>query len=318
MKSLTRRDAADYLCSHDNYCILTHRRPDGDTIGSAAALCRGLRAIGKTAWVLENPEITPLYAPLLDGLTVGEPADGALLVAVDVAADNMLPKAFAHMKDSIDLRIDHHGGNRDFTPRSLVDPEAAACAEIIFDVLEDMEAELDEKTAEAIYVGTATDTGCFRYANTTVHTFDTAAECYAAGVDVYNWNQALFETNSLAKLRLQGWVAENTKLFSEGRMAICALPKAIEERIGIDEDDMGNLSAFIRTIEGVRMAALLRETEEGYTKISLRAVPGWDAAAVCEKFGGGGHAGAAGASVRKPLNEAAQDLEQAMLEWERS
>ena len=318
MTNLTRSETADYLCRNDNYCILTHRRPDGDTLGSAAALCRGLRSIGKTAWVLENPEVTELYAPLMEGLTVTEPDDGALLVAVDVADDHLLPKAFMHLKNCIDLRIDHHGGNREFTPRSLVDPESAACAEIIFDLLEDMEAELDEKTAEAIYVGAATDTGCFRYANTTVHTFDTAAECFAAGVDVFNWNQKLFETNSLAKLRLQGWVAENTKLFSEGRMAICALPRAVEQEFGIDEDDMGNLSAFIRTIEGVCLAALLRETDEGNSKVSVRAIPGWDAAAICEKFGGGGHAGAAGTVIRKPLAEAAAELEQAMLDWERS
>lgn len=318
MTHLTRADCADWLLAHDNYCILTHRRPDGDTLGSAAALCRALRSLGKTAWVLENPEVTELYAPLMEGLTTAEPDEGALLVAVDVADDHLLPKAFMSMKNCIDLRIDHHGGNREFTPRSLVAPESAACAEIIFDLIEDMEAELDEKTAEAIYVGTSTDTGCFRYANTSVHSFDTAAECFAAGVDVFNWNQKLFETNSLAKLRLQGWIAENTKIFGDGKMAVCALPRSVEREIGIDEDDMGNMAAFIRTIEGVCLAALIRETDEGYGKVSVRAVPGWDAAAICEKSGGGGHAGAAGTVIRKPLAEATQEIEQTMIEWERS
>ena len=166
-------------------------------------------------------------------------------------------------------------------------------------------------------MGTSTDTGCFRYANTDVHTFDCAADCAAAGADVFGWNQILFETNSLEKLRLQGWIAENTKLFSDGKMAICALPKAVEERIGVNEDDMGNLSSFVRSIEGVCLAGLLREAEDG-CKISLRAVPGWDAAAVCGVFGGGGHAGAAGGFIRLPLEEAAKALEEAMLAWERS
>ncbi len=315
MKNLTRIETADYLERNNHFCILTHRRPDGDTVGSAAALCRGLRAMGKQAHVLYNPEITDRYAPLLEGLTIPEPEDGDRIVAVDVAEDAMLPKAHSYLRNSVDLKIDHHGSGRDYAPRAYVDAGSAACAEMICELLAELDVELDEKMAEAIYVGTATDTGCFRFANTTVHTFDTAAECAAAGANIFAWNQLLFETNSLAKLRLQGWIAEHTKLFRDGKMAICALPRAVEEQIGVDEDDLGNLSSFLRSIEGVCLAGLLRENNDG-CKISLRAIPGWDAAAVCEKFDGGGHAGAAGGFIKLPLAEAAQALEKAMLEWE--
>ena len=314
---LTRAEVAEYLDRHDNYCILTHRRPDGDTVGSAAGLCRGLRAMGKKANILYNPEITPKLEPLFEGLTVQEPGEGDLIVAVDVAEDHMLPKAHSYLKNSVDLRIDHHGGNREFTPKSLVDPESASCAEIIWDILGELDVQMDEKTADAIYVGTASDTGCFRFANTDVHSFDCAADCAAAGADVFGWNQILFETNSLAKLRLQGWMAENVVLFSEGRLAVCALPKAVEERLGVNEDDMGNLSSFIRTIEGVCMAGLLRETEDG-AKLSVRAVPGYNAADICAMFEGGGHAGAAGGFIRMPLKEAEKALMEAMLRWENS
>ena len=314
---LTRSEVASYLERHDNYCILTHRRPDGDTVGSAAGLCRGLRSMGKNANILWNPEITPVYEPLFEGLTVKEPGEGDLIIAVDVAEDHMLPKAHSYLRNSVDLRIDHHGGNREFTPKSLVDSESASCAEIIWDILGELDIQMDEKMAEAIYVGTSTDTGCFRFANTDVHTFDCAADCAAAGADVFGWNQILFETNSLEKLRLQGWMAENVKLFSEGRLAVCALPKSVEERIGVDEDDMGNLSSFIRSIEGVCLAGLLREAEEG-CKISLRAIPGYNAADVCAMFGGGGHAGAAGGFIKLPLKEAEKALMEAMLKWENS
>ncbi len=314
---LTRAEVADYLDKHDHYCILTHRRPDGDTVGSAVGLCLGLRSIGKDAVVLHNPEITPKYEPLFEGVTVKEPREGDLIVAVDVAEDHMLPKSHSYLRNSVDLRIDHHGGNREFTPKSLVDSESASCAEIIWDILGELDVQLDEKMAEALYVGTSTDTGCFRFANTDVHSFDCAADCAAAGADIFGWNQILFETNSLAKLRLQGWMAENVKLFSDGKLAVCALPKAVEERIGVNEDDMGNLSSFIRSIEGVCLAGLLREAEDG-CKISLRAIPGWDAAAVCAMFGGGGHAGAAGGFIREPLAEAEKTLMEAMLRWENS
>ena len=316
MKELTFNECARWLEERDRFVILTHRKPDGDTIGSSVALCRALRAMGKTAHLLENPEITPLFISLTEGMTKPEPEEGDVLVAVDVAADNMLPKAFENYKNSIDLRIDHHGSGREYTPAELVDSGFAACAEIIWELLADLNVEMDAAIAEAIYVGTATDTGCFRFANTTAHTFDVAADCAAAGANVFDWNRRLFETNSLAKLRLQGWVAEHTKLFCDGKLAICALPKSVEEELGVDEDDLGNLSSFIRTIEGVCMAALLRQSDESNTKVSMRAIPGYDAAAVCAVFEGGGHAGAAGCSVREPMEVAQAMVEKAMLDWE--
>ncbi len=318
METLTISECARWLLDRDHFAILTHRKPDGDTLGSASALCRGLRSLGKTAHVLTNPEVTPLYASLMEGITKDAPEEGDILIAVDVAADNMLPRCFDDLRNCIDLRIDHHGSGREYTPRELVEPDSAACAEIIWELLLELGAEPDKETAEAVYVGVSTDTGCFRYANTTAHTFDVAADCTAAGADIFYWNTAIFETVSLAKLRLQGYVAEHAKLFCDGKMALCILPAQVEKDLGVDEDDMSNVSSFLRSIEGVRMAALLRETEMGNTKVSLRAIPGYNAAYICEQFGGGGHAGAAGCSIKMPLAEAAAQVEKAMTDWENS
>lgn len=309
-RSLTKLDAAGWLMAHDGFAIVTHRRPDGDTLGSAAALCRGLRQLGKTAHVLENPEVTPRYAPLLAGLTKEAPEEQDLLVAVDVAAAKLLPMGF---DGQIHLRIDHHGNGTPFADLELVDGEAAACGEVILELLEMLWVSLDKPMAEALYTAVATDTGCFRYANTTAHSFQTAGACAAAGGDLYSVNQALFETNSLAKLRIQGWIAENTCFLDEGRIAVCPLPKAVEEAIGVTEDDMDGISGFPRSIEGVKMSALLRETADGKVKASLRAVPGYDVSAVCAKFGGGGHKGAAGCTLSLPLEEAAKAIADAMM-----
>ncbi len=316
MTELTISECARWLAERDHFAILTHRKPDGDTIGSSVALCLALRAMGKTAHLLENPEVTELLAPLTEGLTKAEPEAGDLLIAVDVAADNMLPKVFDPLKNSIDLRIDHHGSGREYTPAELVDPEMASCAELIWELLPDLGVEMDKAIAEAIYVGVSTDTGCFRFANTNDHTFDVAADCAAAGADIFDWNRRLFDTNSLAKLRLQGWVAEHTKLFGGGKLALCTLPRSVEEELGVDEDDLGNLSSFLRSIEGVCMAALLREADSNNTKVSVRAIPGYNAAMLCEQFGGGGHAGAAGCSVRESLGVAAELVEKALADWE--
>ena len=314
MKKLTRAEAAGFLLSHDNFCILTHRRPDGDTIGSAAALCLGLRQLGKKAWVLENSEVTDRFGWLLEGLTKETPAENDTIVSVDVASPGMLPKAFEIYKDRVQLRLDHHGSATSFTPEELVDPDSASCAELICDVITMLGVQLDRKIAEAVYVGASTDTGCFRFANTTAHTFMVAAVCAQAGAEIYKLNQQLFETNSLAKLRMHAWMIENMKLFDDGRLAIVAIPRAVEELLGVTDDDMDNISSYPRTVAGVCMAGTLRQSKTGETKISVRAIPGYDAAAVCAVFGGGGHKGAAGASTSIGLEEAAAKLEEAMLE----
>jgi len=314
MKILTRNECAQFLLTHDHYTILSHRRPDGDTIGSSAALCHGLRQLGKTAHVLENAEVSPRFQWLHEGLTKKEVEEGDCVVSVDVASPGMLPKAFQHLLGSIVLRIDHHGSATSFTNVELVDAGSASCAEVVWDVLELAGVQMDQNIAEAVYVGLSTDTGCFRFSNTTAHTFAVAGQCAKAQARIYELNQELFETNTLGRLKMQAWIVDHMQMLKAGELAIIAIPKAVEEEIGVTEDDMDNISSFPRTVAGVCMAATLRETTDGDTKISVRAVPGYDATKVTVKFGGGGHKGAAGASIKMPLAEAAKAVEKAMLD----
>ena len=302
MKNLTRSETAQILLAHDHYAIVTHRRPDGDTLGSSALLCMGLRQLGKEAHILENPEITPKYAHLHQGLCKPRVEAGDFVVSVDVASEKMLPDIFMGLP--YDLRIDHHGSATSFTPVELVEPEAAACGEIVYHVLIEMGAELDIPMAEALYTAVSTDTGCFRFANTTADTLRVAAACKAAGADTFAINQALFETNSLARLKVQAYMLQNAIFLQGGKIAVCALPKAVEAACGAGEDDLDNISGFPRSIEGVKLAVTIREEGQGKVKMSVRAVPGCDASALCAKFGGGGHKGAAGASMQMPMDEA--------------
>ena len=309
MKKITRTEAADFLKTHDRFAIVTHQRPDGDTLGSAAVLCLGLRQLGKTAHILKNPEITERYAPLCAGLTkqAAEPDD--TVVCVDVAAPRMLPQVFAGLE--IRLRIDHHETGASFTEQELVEPDTAATGEVVYGVLQLMGVQLDRPIAEALYTAVSTDTGCFRYANTTANSFSVAADCVKAGVDVFERNQELFETNSLGRLRLQGYMVENARFSHGGAAVICAIPLSVEQELGLTEDDMENISGFPRTISGVKVAATLREISGG-CKLSVRAVPGYDAGKICATFGGGGHAGAAGASIPLSLEEATAQVQTAI------
>ena len=140
-----------------------------------------------------------------------------------------------------------------------------------------------------------------------------AARCAKAGARVYELNQELFETNTLGRLKMQAWIVDHMKLLRGGEMAIVAIPKSVEAEIGVTEDDMDNISSFPRTVAGVCMAATLRETADGDTKISVRAVPGYDATLVTVPFGGGGHKGAAGGTLKMPIQEAVKAVEEAML-----
>lgn len=304
---MTSSEAAQYLQTHDRYLIITHTRPDGDTLGSAVLLCRGLRQLGKTSWLLDNTEITPKYTDLVEGLTVSEVFEDACIVAVDVAAENMLQKNFLADR-TIDLRIDHHRTGSEFSKESLVDPVAAACGQIVCDLLMDMGASLDVPMATALYTAISTDTGCFRFANTQSHTLEVAARCAEVLPDLYSLNQKLFGLVSLTKLKLQSWLLEHAIFLRNHQVAICPLPLEVERQLGVTEDDTENLSGYPRSIEGVKIAATLRETGDGRVKISVRSVPDYDSGAICAQFGGGGHRGAAGATVEMTLEEATKAL----------
>lgn len=300
---MTRNETAAWLLAHDHFCILTHTRPDGDTIGSASALCIGLRQLGKNAWLLENNEASPFLQQCMVGLTKPWPDAGDTLVSVDVASPGMLPKAAQELLGTIALRIDHHGSATSFTQLELVDPGAAACGEIVYDLLMALGVQMTKELAWRLYIAVSTDTGCFRYANTGAHTYQVAAACAATGADLYPITQELFDTNTLGKLKLQSWIVDHARFLAGGKAAVCAIPKALEETV--TKEDLETIPGFLRSIEGVKICATIRQTPTG-SKMSIRAVPGYDAALLCARFGGGGHKGAAGASLELPLEEAAR------------
>ena len=284
MKQLTIREAADFLLRNDNYVLLTHRRPDGDTIGSAAALCAGLRSLGKTAHVLENPQFTEKFRPWLGKLTCETLPSSACVVSVDIAAENLLP--FDLPDCAVELQIDHHAGNRQFGLQAFVDASAAACGEIILRLLQLMDVKLDASMGAALYVAISTDTGCFRFNNTTANTLRCAAACKDTGADTFAINTALFMTKRLPRLQLEARLTEKMEFYAGGAVAVNTLPNALLVELGLTEDDVDDISGFSREIAGVEIGVMLREGPDG-GKISLRCSPKYDAAAICARLGGG-------------------------------
>lgn len=302
MEQLTIEAGAKYLLSKDNFLILTHRRPDGDTAGCGALLCRALRAVGKTAAILENPQLTDRYAAYHQGLTVKEVPDGATIVTVDVAGREMLPMGAENLE--VDFLVDHHGSNKGFAPQGIIVPEAAACGEIVYDLMKAMGIKLDKSMAEALYVAVSTDTGCFRFGNTRAKTLRTAADCLELGIDAYAMNKKLFETVRLNRLKLDAYMAENLVLLEGGQVALNLIPLEVEQELGITENDMENVANFARNIEGVGLAVTFRTLSDGKTKLSMRASPDYDVSKAATALGGGGHKAAAAATLPCDQSEA--------------
>ena len=295
-QQITIPEAAEFLRGADNFLILTHRRPDGDTIGCAAALCGGLRAIGKRAFVLENPQFTPKFRPYLDGLTTDMPDEAACVVTVDIAASRLFPFGYEDYVNRTELAIDHHGRNDFYAKRTYVNPDAAACGELILAVLRELGVTPDRRIAEALYCAISTDTGCFRYSNTTADTLRAAAYCKDCGADTFAINQVMFMTKRLARLKLDAYLTETTELYADGLVAISQLPDEVRSELAITEDDIDDISGFGREIAGVQIAVMIRSSQEG-GKLSVRTSPNYDASAICAALGGGGHRAAAGATV---------------------
>ena len=303
MKALTLNEVAQWLLKEDRYLILTHRRPDGDTIGSAVALCRGLRSLGKEAWILDNPQFTPKYAPFLEGLIVGEVPAESRILSVDIASEGLLPFNAVELADAVELLIDHHGSNSGFAQTGYVDSTAAACGEIILELLSCMEVEPDPSIGEALYVAISTDTGCFRYSNTTANTLMSAATCKNWGADTFTINRVFFMTKRPARLKLEAYLTNTTEFYSSGKVAVSVIPNSVRGELDLTQDDIDDISGFGREIEGVEVAVMIRQETEG-GKISVRTSPRCDASAICGKLGGGGHKAAAGATVPGGIEEA--------------
>ena len=304
MKILTRADAARFLLEHDHFAILSHRRPDGDTVGSSAALCRGLRQLGKTTHVLVNKEVTPRFAWLHEGLTKPWVEEGDTVVSVDVASPEMLPADFRPLLGKIALRIDHHSSATSFTEQELVDGDSASCAEVVWDVLELMGVKADRALAEAVYVGVSTDTGCFKFSSTKASTHITAAKLMEAGAHVEELNTLLFDTKSRERMEAERIARNHLEYHLDGRCALIYLTRDEIEQSRVDPADLEELTSLPISIEGVKVGLTLRQQPGGSYRISVRTAKGVDACAIARRLGGGGHTRAAGCELLGNLDNA--------------
>ncbi|MDR0445526.1 MAG: DHH family phosphoesterase [Oscillospiraceae bacterium] len=302
---MTEQECAAWLLQRDNLLLITHRRPDGDTLGSAAALAGALRGIGKTVFVIKNPETTPRYMPIIEKFHAPEDFTPDYIIAVDTATRDLFPDA-AKAYEKIDLAIDHHPSNTHYAENTRCEPERASCGEVVFSLLTQLGGEkiITPETATALYIAVSTDTGCFSYENTDSNAFHTAARLTALGADAARLNRVLFRSKTRARAEIEGMLYSDMRFPCNGQAAVAVITLDMTTRAGADEDDMENIAALPASIEGVLVGVTVRELRDNRgSKVSVRSLPGVDSNKICARFGGGGHAAAAGFTSKLSVNE---------------
>lgn len=292
----------------DNILVVCHASPDGDAVGSAWGLAHVLKSLGKkaTAYCTDQPAKCFRVAG-----EVSLPEKVEHVITVDTASSAMLGD-FPYL-GLVDCAVDHHLVNTVSAPLKIVSSDSAACAEIIYSLALSLGFVPDEYFAECIYTGIATDTGCFKYSNVTAETFEIASALMRVVPRGFSeLNKVLFDTSSMRKLRMEAYAVEHTELLYDGRAAFTAVTLEVKKSLEADHDDCDNIINIVRTIEGVEIALVAKEKEPGYFKVSVRSEDGFDAAAFCSLFGGGGHRKAAGCSLRGSVGEVRDALVKAL------
>lgn len=296
-------DCAAWLRERDDYLILSHHRPDGDALGTSAALCRGLRMLGKTAYILENPQVTDRYVPYLREYYSRPGYTPRYIVAVDLADEDIIQTNAKEYAGKVDLAIDHHPSNTGYAGETLLMGDRAACGEIVYLLLLELLGGVDKETATLLYIAVTTDTGCFRYKNTNPNTLRVGAALLEAGAPI-DLNRTMFMKKNRTRLILEGSIINGLEFFQNGEACLGTITLAELERIGVTESDMEDIAVVAGSVEGVETSCTLRQVEQDLWKVSVRTGEYENASRICAEFGGGGHGMAAGGTIRGTLEEA--------------
>jgi len=308
------REVAERIHSGRNFLITSHRNPDGDALGSGLALQGLIRKLGKAARVVVRDGFgKPLYnIPGAHEVTISDVLPPDYPDAYDAVFTMECPEVertgYPVLPGPV-VNIDHHLGNRMYGEINYLDIDAPSVGEMVMQLnRHHLRVPLDRDIATAMYVSLSTDTGFFRYHNTTLRAFEAAEELVRAGAVPGDVNLWINESVPRGAIQLLGLCLTTLELHADGRIATLELPQRFFDQAGATPEDTEGIVNYGRMIEGVMVSALLKEGENATTRVSLRAKPGVDVQKVAAVFGGGGHAAASGCTIPMPLAEAKRAL----------
>lgn len=304
------QQTAQFLLEHDDYLIVSHVQPDGDAVSSTLGVGWLLSRLGKKFTMINEGPIPKRmnslwHAGEIINMSEHKPERSfSRIICVDCADFQRVGKTRElFSEEAIIVNIDHHPTNDRYGAVNLVLPEAAATAEILFDLIHRFDVEWDEQVAAAIYTGLLTDTGGFRYSNTSPKVLNIASELLAYGVNGPELAETLLEEMTLPQMKVLVSALNTLRMTEDGKIAwVHVTPQHMVESEAMN-DDLEGIVNYPRNIQGVEVGILFKTLESGAVKVSLRSAGKVDVAALAQSFGGGGHVRAAGCRIEGELDE---------------
>ena len=281
----------------ETFLITTHVNPEGDAIGSSLALALALSSIGKKVEVITQDPVPKglKFLPSSDTIKQAKSIDRRFDAVITVDCGDLERVGFLKIDNipgDILINIDHHVTNKGFGAVNFVE-DAVASAQLIYDIMKRLNIPLTPDIATCIYTAIMTETGSFRYSNTTSETFKIAQEMVSAGAMPWNIAEQIFNRNNIGRIKLLGLILESLDRSDDGKISWITVREQMYRETGTSKEDVEDFINFPRSIEGVEVAILFRESNQGW-KISLRSNGKVDVSNMALEFGGGGHSMAAG------------------------
>lgn len=302
------KEIINILENNNDFLILSHKDPDGDSIGSQLAFYSLLKELGKSPYILNQDEVPRKYHFLKNYNRIKHNIPRGFRYSVVIFLDSPTIERIGDVIKLVDLNrlivnIDHHPSNSYFGNCFLVDPNSSSTAEIIYKLILKMGIKIGKERAASLYVGILTDTGRFRYPNTTPHSFFISAELIKEGIDPSFIAEEVYSKKSPQELKLLGMVL-STFTISDG-VGIIDLTKEMLQSIKKKPLDTEGLADYVLTVEGIKIGLLFKEQNDGKVKVSLRSkANGINVSDLAANFGGGGHETAAGCVLECGIKEA--------------
>ncbi len=292
----------------ESIIIFSHVSPDGDTLGSNLALSLMIEKYFNkkpvSAFVGSLPSIysyLPEFDRFIDVQSIPRDKKYDLAIAVDVASKDRLVSGTNIYDNAVyKVNIDHHKTNIGYGDLNIIDANAACVGVILFKIFKEWNLDIPKDVARCIYTSLLTDTGGFKYESTTPETFMLAADLVRLGVSPTYEFRACYETKPQAMVQFQAYVVSNAVFYDNGKIAFAKITRSDMSKFNATDDYTEGIVEVLRTSKNVEIAAILKETKDGYTKVSLRSKT-VDLIPIVIEFGGGGHTFAAGCTIKKPI-----------------
>jgi phosphoesterase RecJ-like protein len=294
----------DAVRARRTFVISSHSRPDGDSIGSQLAMAYALRDLGKEVWIV-NKDLAPgplLAFPGVPDIEIADQVSGEYDAAIIMECGDLARTGVSGLERQFLINIDHHPGNTEYGQINWFDASAAACGEMVFEVIKALGVPISVDIGTHIYLAILTDTGSFHYGNMTPRTFEMCREVIEAGVDPVAVARSVYDSNNMGRLKLFGSVLSSMQIDASGRIAIVYLDHEMARAAGGTYEDTEGLINLPLTVKEIQAVVFFKQIEGDEYRVSMRSKGEIDIGAVSKEFGGGGHKNAAGCTVSGPID----------------